>query len=105
MRNTFTFILLIISVYNFSFPQSKDISPLHGKLLLSVNGGLIIPKTDYKDLKPSPFGIGTIEYYFVTESEHYLGLRINGGAGTLKGTDDRHIPTVYSDNIFSSEAV
>ncbi len=100
MRNTFIIILLIISVNNFSFPQSNNVSPLNGRLLLSLEGGITIPKTDYENSKLSPFGMGAVEYYFKLQSQSSFGFRINGGAGTLKGTDDRHFPNEYSDNIF-----
>lgn len=100
MIKFFTALLLFLSLNSFSFSQLKDTSPLQGKLLLSLSGGITIPQTDFKDLKPAALGIGAVEYYFDIRSRHAFGLRIDGGMGMLKGTDERHIPTEYSDNIF-----
>ncbi len=100
MKILFTSLIIIFILTDYSLSQTSSFSSLQGKLLLSVNGGITIPQTDFKDVKTSLFGMGTVEYYFRIKSLHALGIRLNGGGGTLKGIDERHTPTEFTDNFF-----
>jgi hypothetical protein len=101
MKRIFTFLFLMAVSTTFTFAQmSTESSPLRGKLLLSVNGGLTIPQTDFKEIKVGPMGTGNLEYFFSLKSKHAFGLRVQGGGGTLKGKDERHPPYEFSDNFF-----
>ncbi len=100
MKQIFTFLIIFFSASSFSLSQTRDISPLAGRLLISAKGGITIPQTDFKNLQPGPFGLGDLEYYFGIRSRHSAGIRLQGGGGTIKGGDDVHIPSEYSDNFF-----
>ena len=73
---------------------------MQGKLLLSISGGVTIPQTDFKEIELGPIGVGSLEYFFSIKSRHALGLRLLGGLGTLIGSDDRHPPYDFTDDIF-----
>ena len=64
MVRIYTFLILSFIAFTFTFSQTPDISPLQGKLLLSFNGGVTVPKTDYSNTILSPLGIGAVEYFF-----------------------------------------
>lgn len=100
MKILFTNLILIFTCAFYSFSQTNNFSSLQGELVISLNGGITIPRTDFKDVKASLFGIGTVEYYFRIKSLHALGIRLNGGIGSLKGIDERHTPNEFIDNIF-----
>lgn len=100
MKLFFTSLILFLVFIDYSFSQSDNISSLQGKLLISVSAGIIIPQTDFKVVRASLFGIGTIEYYLKIKSMHALGFRLNGGGSTLKGIDERSFPGEFIDNIF-----
>lgn len=96
------YILLIFSLYAYNisiFPQA-NVSPLQGKLQLSINGAVIIPKTDFRNSVPTPAGIGAVDYFFGIKSRHTLGIRLYGGIGVLEGMDTNRNPYEYSDDIF-----
>ena len=100
MKRTFTFLFLLITTTGIIFSQTSEDSPLQGKLLLSVNGGITIPRTDFADIKLGPIVTGNLEYFFSLRSKHALGLRLEGGGGTLEGSDNRHPPFEFTDDIF-----
>ncbi len=99
MKRIFTILFLIIISTGSIFSQAAESSPLQGKLLLTVSGGATIPQTDFKEVKLAPIGIANLEYFFSIKSKHALGLRLQGGIGTLKGNDERHTPFEFSDNL------
>ncbi len=100
MKRIFTILVFVSFSTVLTFSQSSGSSPLQGKLLLTVNVGVTIPRTDFKGINLGPFGTGNLEYFFSIKSKHALGLRLQGGLGTLKGSDDTHPPFEFSDNIF-----
>ncbi len=100
MKRIFTILFLLTIPVSISFAQTSESSPLQGKLLLTVNAGLTIPQTDFKELTPGPMVTGNLEYYFSIRSKHSLGLRLQGGWGILKGNDKTHPPFEFSDNFF-----
>ncbi len=100
MIQIYKLLILTLIAFNFTFAQSDITSPLQGRLLLSFNGAVTIPKTDYTNTVPAPMGIGAADYYFDINSRSSLGIRFYGGLGRLEGTDDNRIPDKYSDDIF-----
>lgn len=100
MKKTFILLFLLFISFNYTYPQSGFTSPLKGRLLLSFNGAVTIPKTDYSNTVPAPLGIGAVEYFFDINSTSCIGIRINGGLGRLEGTDDNRVPDKYSDDFF-----
>ncbi len=100
MQRIFTILFLITTSTVLLFSQTDESSPLQGKLLLTVNGGVTIARTDFEGVKPGPLGMGSLEYFFSINSKHALGLRLQGGLGTLKGKDERHAPFEFSDDFF-----
>ena len=95
----FLIALIFITLYPV-FAQTDDISPLQGRLLLSFNGAVAFPKTDYITPVPTPMGIGVIEYYFGIRSKSSLGIHLLGGLGMLEGSDNRRSSVDYSDRIY-----
>ena len=95
----FLIILIFFDLYPV-FAQTDDISPLQGRLLLSFNGAVAFPKTDYITPIPTPMGIGVIEYYFGIRSKSSLGIHLLGGLGTLEGSDNRRLSVDYTDRIY-----
>ncbi len=100
MKKTYILLILLFISLNFTYSQSGFTSPIKGRLLLSFNGAVTIPKTDYTNTVPAPLGIGAVEYYFDISSTSSIGIRINGGLGRLEGTDDNRVPDKYSDDFF-----
>ncbi len=100
MRLIYRLLILSIIASNFTFSQSTATSPLKGRLLLSFNGAVTLPKTDYAITIPAPMGIGAIEYYFDINSKSTFGVRFFGGMGVLEGSDNNRIPDEFSDGIF-----
>ncbi len=95
----FLIIFIFITFYS-AFAQTSDISPLQGRLLLSFNGAVTFPKTDYITPVPAPMGMGVIEYYFGIRSKSTLGIHLLGGVGMLEGSDNRRLSVDYSDRIY-----
>ena len=100
MIKVFTIILFFISLFDFSFAQTNDTSPLSGKLQLSINGAVIFPQVDYINPVQTPMGICSVDYYFGINSNHTFGIRFYGGLGTLDGNDNSLTPDEYSDDFF-----
>jgi hypothetical protein len=100
MIRVYSLVIFSFISFNLTFPQTNDSSPLQGELLLSFNGAVTVPKTDFFTTIPAPMGIGSVEYFFDIKSRNSLGLRFYGGIGTLEGADDNRIPEKYSDGIF-----
>lgn len=93
-------LIIFISSFNISPCQTKDFSPLQGKLFVSLNGAVLFPRTDYLNSVQTPMGTGSLDYYFGIKSMHVIGIHFYGGMGTLEGTDNNLIPIEYNDDIF-----
>jgi hypothetical protein len=100
MARLYPLLVFISITVNFTFSQPNGISPLQGKLLLSVNGAVTIPMTDFSGTILSPLGIGAVEYFFDMKSASSLGIRFYGGSGMIEGADDNRIPEKYTNGIF-----
>ena len=100
MARLYTLLVFISITVNFTFSQPNEISPLQGKLLLSVNGAVTIPMTDFSGTILSPLGIGAVEYFFDMKSASSLGIRFYGGSGMIEGADENRIPEKYTNGIF-----
>lgn len=100
MNILFTSPILILVFIDYSLAKSNNFSPLRGKLILCVNGCTTVPQTDFKDIKPSSFGMGNIEYYFRTKSMHISGIHLNEVGGILKGIEERYTPTEFTHSLF-----
>ena len=99
MTGIIKLLVFICLATSFTFSQSVEISPLQGKILLSFNGAVTIPKTDFTGTIPSPLGIGAVEYFFNIKSNNSLGIRFYGGTGMIEGADDNRIPDKYTSEI------
>jgi len=100
MIKIYTTLIFCLIGYGFLFSQHTDISPIEGKVILSVNGAVMFPYTDYASIIPTPFGTGALEYYFDIKSRHTIGLRFYGGIGVMEGWDTTRTPYEFSDGIF-----
>ncbi|HSD63497.1 MAG TPA: SPOR domain-containing protein [Ignavibacteriaceae bacterium] len=93
-------LILLAGLFNLSLSQTKEFSPLQGKLFLSISGAVLFPRTDFINPVQTPLGVGSIDYYFGIKSKHVLGIHFYGGMGELAGTDSNLTPYEYSDNLF-----
>jgi hypothetical protein len=61
---------------------------LNGNVLLSLQGGMTMAKTDYDGLGTSFAIKPSLTYFFNTKSPHNIGLRVLGTFGYISGSDD-----------------
>ncbi len=98
----FTFFLFIISLFSenvFSQSTFQEVNAFSGRLILSLNGGLTIPKTDYKNDKIGLMGSFNTEYFFSIKANHVFGLRAFYGLENLSGEDVLHTPKEFTTDI------
>ncbi len=95
-NNTFSrivFQILLAGILSSSgFSQSnngKIIHTLMGSVYISAEAGLTVPFTDYKTSVPGFIWRGAVGYYFNTYTNHFVGVKLYGGTGQLKGEDSR----------------
>ena len=89
-----------MTMINISLSQTQEISPMNGKIFLSINGAVLFPKTDFLNSIQTPMGVGAVDYYFDFKSQHVLGIHFYGGMGLLEGTDVNLTPNEFSDDFF-----
>ncbi len=96
----------------FIFPQSfinNDIHPYSRSLFSSLNGGITIGKTDYKNSRIGISGILSATYFFPAADENALAVKISGGILNVKGQDDKKLllsenGTIITPDKFSTNA-
>lgn len=92
MPKKFLIALSLLMISFSSYAQNEKGNTQHvylGRWLITVEGGLILGSTDYKDFKPSGELRGGFEYYFTSKSRHIFGLKVFGGGRTIEGKDSR----------------
>ena len=108
-----TFLILLIS---FSESYSQDSGTEHKRFqntaVFGLSGGLTFPQTDYESSKIGYAISGSGEYFFKTNSIHYIGLKLNLNYDQVTGEDSRgtistengsvNIPSKFSTGSFSA---
>ncbi len=75
-------------------------NPLSNNLAVTVDGGLTIGQTDYKDIRLNYIARGSLEYYFFSNSASLISLKGFGGMGIISGKDNRRIPNIFNSTIY-----
>lgn len=95
-------IVLFILSYSNTYAQDSEkriIHPFMRSIVVSVDGGLSIANTDYNENGLNFLFRGTAEYFLPTYTDHFVGIKIYGGAGTLSGNDPNKTPTEFVTSI------
>jgi outer membrane protein OmpA-like peptidoglycan-associated protein len=67
-------------------------------MVLSLQTGMTIGVTDYKNTTPGLNLLGLAEYFFPTSSKHVFGLRLFFGSNEISGKDNRNSVTELNGN-------
>ncbi len=84
---TFLFALPILG-------QNPPVNPFSGTLVLGLEGGITLSKTDYPNTKLGGRLTGAIEYYIPTSSNHILGFRFFGGGEQINSSEKNKVITI-----------
>ncbi len=97
------FLLVLIVCHNVLLAQANQSSnhPYSGTLAVSLNGGMTIGITDYKEIKMGGTLNGMVEYFFNTSSDHILSLKLFAGGQNVYGKDYRGM--LYSNDVGNFE--
>lgn len=87
-------IILLLSFSGFSQYKSHKFHAFSGTMAVSLDGGLTLGKTDYKNTTPRGRLTLGIEYYLPTSSIHILGFRGFGGGQQLQSKDENKTVSV-----------
>ena len=115
LSNNFTFLLVVFlaSTLFDSFSQNKSEvnHAFHKAFVISLEGGVTLPQTDYQTNKMGLATRLTGEYFFKTNSIHLFGLKVKLGYDQLQGEDTRgtisskdgirNIPPKFTTGIFT----
>ena len=85
-RHILPFILLLAFCSNGIAQFSKyKTNPLSNTVLLSLGGGISHSETDFPNSDLGFYGYGAAEYFFTTDKNLFLGLKIKAGYNQLSG--------------------
>ncbi len=73
------------NLVNISFAQKNTFYPFSNSIVLGLNGGFSKAETDYSNSNLGMEGSGTLEYFFNSNSDFSLGLKLSAGYTTLNG--------------------
>jgi OOP family OmpA-OmpF porin len=96
----FTVLFLSTTIYSQKI-RSQRYNPFSGTLVLSVDGGTTLAKTDYSGLGVDYLGRLSLEYFFPAWVKSGFGIRVFGNAGFLNSTDSNLDPEKFRTNIGS----
>ena len=101
MRKLVLIAILSCWMMNLSFGQSGSHYKTHAfsrTMVLSLEGGITLAKTDFKTDKLGLFGRGMVEYFLPTNTPHVFGFRLFTGGLNLSGKDvDKQIDEFNTD--------
>ncbi len=102
-RSILLILLLMFTFASVSLAQERNMKTnmLSGSLMIGVDAGMTIGKTDYSDIRPDILGRARLDYYFPTTSSGIFGLRAFTDAGYVSGKDVNETPTIFRTNIFA----
>lgn len=100
MRIYVTVLLILISSA-FLYPQEKRFHAFSGNFALSVEGGVLIPQTDYDGFNLNYTGRFSLEYFFNTFNQSSFGLRLLGSAGFISQKDAKRTPDLFKTDFNS----
>jgi outer membrane protein OmpA-like peptidoglycan-associated protein len=92
--------LLILWQCTLSAQTKIKSHPFSGTIVLSLEGGITIAKTDYKNDRFGLRGLASVEYFLPTSVISVFGVRAYGGGQTVSGEDSRRIPTVIETDMY-----
>jgi outer membrane protein OmpA-like peptidoglycan-associated protein len=99
MKNFISLLFIISILFSNVFAQKNLDNVFSGRLILSINGGLTIAKTDYTNDRIGLNGSFNMEYFFPIEANHVFGLRGFYGLESLSGEDPLHTPPEFTTDI------
>jgi len=101
MINKLILCFLFSSIFISSSAQinvGQKANPFSGTLVISLQGGFTIGKTDFKTDELGLSGTGMLEYFFYTSTNHIFGLRFFGGGQNIRGSDEwQHLKVFKTD--------
>ncbi len=115
LSDNFTFFISLLLLFTlsdtFSQYKSEVHHAFHNTFVISIEGGLTLPQTDYQTNKTGYATRIAGEYYFKTNSIHLFGLKLKVGYDQLQGEDSRgnvstqdgmrNIPPKFTTGIFT----
>jgi outer membrane protein OmpA-like peptidoglycan-associated protein/opacity protein-like surface antigen len=102
--------ILLFSIFIHSQSYiNDDIHPYSRSLFGSLNGGITIGKTDYKNTSLGVAGLLSASYFFPAADENALGIRLSLGMSNIKGKDENKLSlaedgTIITPDKFSTDA-
>ena len=105
-------VLLIFSSVIYSQDSQVEQKRFQNTAIFGLGGGLTFPQTDYQNSKIGYAISGSGEYFFKTNSIHFIGLKLNLNYDQVTAEDDRgtistqdgpvNIPPKFSTGSFSA---
>jgi len=74
-------------------------NPMSNNLSVTLDGGITLGQTDYRDIKIDYTGRGSLEYFFYSKGQGSFGLRGFGGIGNVSGKYSKLKPNEFVTNI------
>ena len=90
--------LTLLATFSETYPQTRaaDNQRFQNTMIFGLEGGITLPQTDYETGKIGLALRGTGEYFFKTNSIHFVGFKLNVGYDQVKGEDSRG--TISAEN-------
>lgn len=96
--------ILLISVFTYSQSFIKDdIHPYSRSLFGTINGGITIGKTDYKNTSLGVTGLLSAAYFFPAVDENAIGITLSGSLSNVKGKDDQKLQYAEDGSIITPD--
>ncbi len=102
--NKITIVLFFLLIYSQAY-YSQTIkpvdlyNPMSNTLAATIDGGITLGQTDYRDIKVSYTGRASLEYFFFSKGKASFGLKGFGGFGNVSGKDTRLKPNEFVTSI------
>jgi len=88
-------IFLFVSGIGYSQQDGRKYNAFSGAMVLTLDGGPTIGRTDYSGIKVDYFGRTSLEYFFPAYSKSSIGIRAFGGGGYIAGNDETLVPDMF----------
>ena len=98
-------IILLLSFPNFCQYKNLKLHAFSGTMVVSLEGGITLGKTDYKNSTPGGRLTLGIEYYLPTSSIHILGFRGFAGGQQIYSRDDNKTVTINDTSILLPDVI
>lgn len=106
INNFLLVVIFLLCGSDIALPQSSELNPFSGTLNVNVSGLVTTSSTDYHNSK---IGLGISfgsDYFLPLQSNHIVGIGLEGNSFNIKGTDERNsISTTQGTQVIPGEFI